>query len=433
MTIHTDIVCSLCGCLCDDLVIETEGDHVSRVEQGCPQGTLLLQKSSRARPPLARERGNSVPYDQAIDAAIRVLQESRAPLLFGMQQATTDDQRKAIELAEQLGAVIDTSGSSFTRAFVLAFQQAGLSTCTLGEVKQRGDLVIFWGADPQKSHPRLIERLCEPASEFLPRGRADRTLLAVNDQNVSADRFADPKISLAADSHGAALAAVRQLIRNPDWAPTHSDGLPLSELRDLAKRMTSCRYGVIFFGPELAAGPTAVQNIESLIRLVTELNAFTRFVARPLTQPGAEQVLTWQTGFPMAVDFQQGFPQYRPGEVSAEELLSKGEVDSCLLIGSQSASHLSTAAQGMLSRIPTIVLDPPAAEPTFEPQVHFTTAFPGLQAAGTAYRLDGVALPLRSLYSSPYPAASEVLRDLLERIRTSHKTRPDLLAERELP
>ena len=42
-------------------------------------------------------------------------------------------------------------------------------------MKNRADLVLFWGADPLATHPRHLERYAaEPAGLFVPRGRADR-------------------------------------------------------------------------------------------------------------------------------------------------------------------------------------------------------------------------------------------------------------------
>ena len=38
---------------------------------------------------------------------------------------------------------------------VMAQQVVGKVTCTLGEVRNRADLVIFWGSDPLVSHPRV--------------------------------------------------------------------------------------------------------------------------------------------------------------------------------------------------------------------------------------------------------------------------------------
>ena len=46
----------------------------------------------------------------------------------------------------------------------MALQQVGESTCTLGEVRNRADLVIVWGSDPVVTHPRHLER-------YLPKQR----------------------------------------------------------------------------------------------------------------------------------------------------------------------------------------------------------------------------------------------------------------------
>jgi len=414
MPIHTDIVCFSCGCLCDDLVVETADDQILQVTGACSLGAGLFQQF-----PVPEHGsfcdGNPVEHAAAISTAVQILQNSRAPLIFGMQSTATDGQRQAIELAETIGAVIDTAGSPLTRATMTAMQQVGMSTCTLGEVRQRADLVIFWGADPQRTHPRLIDRLCgEGPTEFLPNGRNDRTLVGVTAHQTATDVAADITISLPAAQNAAAIAALRQWLRNPDWQPEGTMAFPVKALHQLAMRMTSARYGVLFFGTDFVQGNDAVRNVTTLLQLVTELNAFTRFSARPLTNPGAEQVLTWQTGFPFAVNFQHGYPLYQPGEFSAEELLVRREVDGCILIGSNCLANFSPAALNTLQTIPTIVIDPPRITCPFTSQVRFVCAHPGVHSSGTAYRLDGVALPLRQLVNSCLPPAESILRELRE-------------------
>src|SRR4029078_4656252 len=102
-------------------------------------------------------------------------------------------------------------------------------------------------------------------------------------------------------------------------------------------------------------------NVEALLRLVADLNTFTRFTARRLRIPGdvsgADSVLCWQTGFPFAVNLSRGFPLYNPGEYTANDLLERGEVDACVLVGSEPVADLSPKAQQALKRIPTIILD----------------------------------------------------------------------------
>ena len=65
-------------------------------------------------------------------------------------------------LAETIGAVIDPAGPLLDGASGLAFQARGASTATLGDVRDRADVVVIWRADPVTTHPRLLERLRLP-------------------------------------------------------------------------------------------------------------------------------------------------------------------------------------------------------------------------------------------------------------------------------
>jgi formylmethanofuran dehydrogenase subunit B len=194
----------------------------------------------------------------------------------------------------------------------------------------------------------------------------------------------------------------------------------MDAIRDLARRMTSCRYGVVFFGLGLAQRGLGHATVEALLRLVEDLNAHTRFAARRLRVPGdvagADGVLCWQTGFAYAVNFSRGYPRYNPGEFTANELLARGEIDACLLVGSESVGLLSAAAQATLRRIPTIALDYPHIDAPSPPTVRFTTAVYGIHAPGTAYRMDEIPIPLRRLIGSPYKTDDEVLMELLKRV-----------------
>ena len=62
----------------------------------------------------------------------------------------------------------------------MAVQSVGESTATLGEIKNRSDLVIYWGSDPLVSHPRHLERLIDAPGMFVPAGRRGRHLVVVD-------------------------------------------------------------------------------------------------------------------------------------------------------------------------------------------------------------------------------------------------------------
>jgi formylmethanofuran dehydrogenase subunit B len=344
------------------------------------------------------------------------LRAARSPLIYGLSRSSTDGQRAAIALAENLGATIDTTASRCHAPSVVALQEVGEITCTLGEVKNRADLVIFWGVNPAVSHPRHMERYSLDApGRFTPNGRADRTLVVVDVKPTATSERADLFVPVKPGSDFETLTVLRRLVLGAPPDRSAADcGAPLDKLEDLARRMRSCRYGVVFFGLGLSMTGNGQHNVEALLLLVRDLNKFTRFNARRMRIPGdvtgADTVLAWQTGYPFSVNFARGYPRYNPDEFSAQEMLERGEVDACLFVGSEGAERFSSKARDFLGRIPIITLDHPTVTPSVRPTIRFTTAAYGVHRPGTAYRMDGVPIRLRAFLETEYPSDDETLQ-----------------------
>jgi formylmethanofuran dehydrogenase subunit B len=411
----SDVPCTVCGCVCDDLRVTFSGPFVTRAEGACklarPWFESLAQRTSR---PAASVDGQPTSLLHAIERAAVILDRSRAPLIWGLSRSSTAGQRAAVLLAEQIGATIDTTASVCHGPSIMAIQQVGESTSSLGEVRNRADLVVFWGADPTESHPRHFERYSvDAAGLFVPRGRADRTVIVIDSEETATSRLADVFVKIRPDADFEVIWALRQLIRGIMLPPSFDAGVSPPQLQDLASRLAGCRYGAVFFGLGLAQRGLGHKNVEALLSLVDDLNDHTRFIARRLRIPGdvtgADAVLCWLTGFPFAVNMARRFPRYNPGEYSANELLERGEVDACLLVGSEACVDLSPLAQSKIKQLPTIALDYPNACPPFEATVQITTAIYGVHARGTAYRMDEVPIPLRQLVPSALPTDDEVL------------------------
>jgi formylmethanofuran dehydrogenase subunit B len=303
----------------------------------------------------------------------------------------------------------------------MAIQQVGESACSLGEVRNRADLVIFWGADPATTHPRHFERYSVDATGlFVPRGRADRHVVVIDSEETATSRLADTFVKIPPNADFELIWAIRQLLRGIELPASFDVGVPQHELQQLATRMASCRYGAVFFGLGLAQRSIGHANVEALLRLVEDLNGFTRFTARRLRIPGdvagADAVLCWLTGFPFAVNLARGYPRYNPGEYSANELLERGEVDACLFVGSEACHDLSARARRALEQMPTIALDYPNVTPSFQATIQIATAIYGIHAPGTAYRMDEIPIPLRRLIPSSYPSDDEVLLAISNRL-----------------
>jgi hypothetical protein len=50
-----DVVCPFCGCLCDDLVVEVEGERVIGVENGCTLAQEKFMGDRRLEHPIKRQ------------------------------------------------------------------------------------------------------------------------------------------------------------------------------------------------------------------------------------------------------------------------------------------------------------------------------------------------------------------------------------------
>jgi len=291
-------------------------------------------------------------------------------------------------------------------------------------VRNRADLVIYWGCNPAQTHPRHAERYSVfPSGRNTPSGRADRTVVMVGDAGEVGSWRLDPSGSLAdlvvpvePNRSFEALQLLRRLVFDDDC------GGASSELQELARLIRQCRCGVVFFGLGLvgtglwegqARSESGHVNVQALLAFVAQLNRGRRFYARRMRLQGgisgADNVLSWQTGFPFAVDLSRGYPRYNPAEFSANAVLEGQDVDACVLVGTEAIDALSGRARSHLGSIPAIVVDHPGARPPFTPAVSFATAVYGLHAAGTIYRMDNVPLPLRQVLSSSLPTDEAVL------------------------
>ena len=197
-------------------------------------------------------------------------------------------------------------------------------------------------------------------------------------------------------------------------------GISKDVLDELVGRMKNCQFGVIFFGMGLTMTRGRHFNAGALLELTTDLNQYTHFVALPTrghgNVTGADNVVSWQTGFPFGVNFNRGYPRFNPGEFTTSDLLGRGEADALCVIASDPASNFSAKAIEHIKTIPVITLDPKPTHTSQLAKVAFTTATYGINTPGTVYRMDNVALSLRPAFDSPFPSDQMVLKAIKERV-----------------
>lgn len=401
--IKRDLVCLGCGCLCDDIVARPAvGDEQVFATDDCSLGAAWFQPLPDV--PQCIVDGQAAPVEAGLERAAELLRQSQAPLVYGLSRTTTPAQRAAVQLADRLGAVLDLETDAAFRTATIAKSRQGLVSATFGEIGNRSDLAIVWCGDLTSSHPRAAARLFRNAKviEIGKRHLPDADLI-----ELAPSQFADT------------LAVLLMLLsdkRSDVQAVEARTGQTIEFWQRLLDRMKSAKYGSLLFDGSLQTS----HNFELLFRFVRQLNEQTRFVCLAMSGPanvnGAVQVATWSTGYPFGINFAAGYPEYSPHEFQAEKLWERNEVDLTLAVACNPLDQATPAATTHLKKSSLIAIDWQATETTRHAEVAFFVGRPGGEAGETAYRLDGVPLPVRANLDPTLPTAAWVLSRLNDRI-----------------
>ena len=397
-----DATCTFCGCVCDDIDLHVQGLHIVEAKRACVLGKAWFYNHQVENRPSCLIEGKPAEIQAGIERAARILAQARYPLVYGLSDTTVESQRIAVGLADWIGGIVDTTTSVCHGPSGMAFQGVGEVTATLGEVRNRGDMIIFWGSNPAESHPRHFTRYSlMPKGLFVPHGRSDRTCVVVDVRKTKSAKAADIFLQIKPRSDFEALWTLRALAQSIELdAPQvlQQTGIELAVWQDLMARMKAARFGVIFFGMGLTMTRGKHANSEAILALTRDMNKYTRFVCKPNrghgNVSGADNVVAWRTGYPFGVNLARGYPRFNPGEYTAADVLARGEADAALIVASDPLANFSQPAREHLARIPYVALDPKETPTTRGAAVAFTVAAYGINVPGTVYRMDDVPIPL---------------------------------------
>ncbi len=474
MSIVESVTCPICGCLCDDIELTVEKNEVVKVRNGCAicESKFLGYKGHhRIKTPLMRKDGKLVPVsmDEAVHAAAEILANANYPILYGWSSTSSEAQRVGVELTEEVGGIMDNTAVVCHGPSILGVQEVGIPTCTLGQIRHRADLIIYWGCDPWSAHPRHLERYTsftegrfensqwksymqklkaqagqkklesaarieigsthpKPQTCTLPgmpqsMNKSGRKLIVVDVRKSMSAEMADYFIQVQPNKDYELMQALRVLITDGELDVHSVAGVPVEYLKDVANALVNCEFGVIFFGMGLTQTAGKFRNIEIAIQLVRDLNSRTKFTIMPMrghfNVTGANIVSAWQSGYPYGVDFSMGYPRYNPGETTCMDVLLREENDASLVIASDPGANFPKKAVENMIKHPLIVIDPHMNATSMLGDIVFPSAFVGIEVEGTAYRMDHVPLPLKKVVEPPKGVFSdeEILTRILNEVR----------------
>ncbi len=384
-------VCAGCGLLCD-VEVQVDGRRIIGVAGQCAHAARWF--GDGATPDRILVDGTAAPFDTAIRTAGALLSDAHgAVAVYAGPGLTIEALRPVVALADQLEAGIETATSRAAAAGIVAAQRRGRAASTIGEIRNRADVVLLWGVSLDAS-PCLGPRLLDPVGTHVAGGRKARRVIAVSIGDDGGKAGADQHLALDPAAELRSLVELRAAV----VAPATMSG-PVAEL---GKQLSAGRYVAIIASGEDGDPRRPAQRAEALVALAQALNAPTRATLVTLrageNRNGAEAILTWQTGYPFAVSFRSGVPRYRP---EARDPLPAGQT--VLVAGDWRA--LADAAQASLAGRDVVVVGPGASDAPFGPRVAIDTGRAGIHEGGTVYRTDDIPLQVVAVVDAARTAA----------------------------
>lgn len=406
-------VCTGCGLLCDDIEVESEKNVINKVYTACRVGVAHMKEARSEENFLVDNK----PVDEAtaISEAVSILKNAKNPLIFGLGNSSDETQKLAIELAKKTNATLDDTSSFSLGSLVEALIQDKLKTCTLDDVRNKADVIIYWGTDPSDSHPRHLSK-----HSYFPRGsekqrgwEEERTAIAIDVRKSHTAKICGNyffQIPPGGDTEfiDALIAALSGKL------PKTSYNYPPKKILELANILKGAKFGVIFAGLGLIY---SLEKLEPIFRLMKALNEKANFHLVPMVEQyntrGFNENLFAETGYVNSVKFENGVVKHGP-EYSIVESLKAKTVDAALIIGSDPMSILPRSIAKNLLEIPVISIDHCETPTSKHSKVYINSTISGVESGGSATRMDGTRVSFKPVFETAHLSDAAILRKIME-------------------
>lgn len=414
---YTDVPCPFCGLLCDDLVIQNNEGVITAEKNACPKAVKEFNRSVTANKP--KINGKNATLEDAIKTAAAILKQSKQPLFAGLG-TDVNGMRSVMDIADQTRGVVDHMQGARAAHNFKVLQDRGWINTTLMEVKNRADLIILAGTDTS-AFPRFFERMIQNKNSLFSKNLENRLVIYLGDSSAVA-KLTDSnglkirQLKCKISQVGEVLAATNSLIAGAKLQAKKVAGVRIQDIVKLAEQMKIATYGVIVWSTADLNWEHADLTVQSICRLVEELNKTTRFAGLPLdgSEGGttAASVCAWQSGYPLRTSFGRGHPEHDTLRFAADNILARNEADALVWI-----SSISAGIQPPATDIPTIALTEPEMQFKQTPAVHIPVGTPGIDHTGYMIRCDNVVShSLHQLQESDLPRVSLVLNSIQQAI-----------------
>ncbi|MBN2150551.1 MAG: hypothetical protein JW839_03790 [Candidatus Lokiarchaeota archaeon] len=398
------MTCTGCALLCDDISVDVQLGKILAVHNACLRGSKKILPSG-AKPllnaPLVGGKGAS--FDDALAEAARILKGARKVVIAGGTHVTNEAIAGLVNLATKIGASLAVPDFDVHQQLTTSIKKNGIEFFTLGEAVNNADLIVFWAANPVDLAPKLLVRTVFARGRYRQSGKEVKKLAVIDDYPSPTMERADIKILVDDQNHAGVLDSMSSGLAGQKVSD------PLTN--DLVEAFKTSEYCTLFVGEGILNRQFLHGHpgfLDGLLRFVRASNEKRRVALLPLfyswNAAGVLHELASAAGNFECFDVLDLPSHVEDGDV----ILAFGSD-----IVSKCAGNAALAASG----VPVIAVDFKRTPTTDAARVVLPPSISGIESGGTATRLDGTSLVLRTPLQEPDGKKSdaEILAELLGR------------------
>ncbi len=400
------VTCTGCALLCDDIEVVVENNRIKEIRNACRRGAARMKGCvNRLAPSVAQKPTD---FENALKNAVAILQDAKSPMLFGWSNSTCEAQLKGIQLAKKMSAIMDDTSSFCQGLLIERILQKKFRTCTLDNIRNKADVLVYWGSDAQDSQPRHLSRFSYfPRGESRQRGyEEDRIAIAIDVRDSNTAKICKGhfyRIPLKGDREFIIALMDALSGKVPAYEP--------KKMLELAAILKKAEFGAIFVG--LGLTYSIKDDFDILIALADKLPNFNIIpMVGHYNMRGFNEALFRETGFVNRVKFEGKINH--DTKYSFVEALRNKSIDALLVVGSDPLSSLPRSVIPHLANIPVICIDPCVTLTSTIAAVAIPCAVSGVETGGSAVRMDGNKVELSKCIESNYLNDKEILARLME-------------------
>ena len=353
--------------------------------------------------------GKKINITKAISSLSSLLKKSKATLFAGMG-TDIKGTKATLKIADKFKCIIDHfSGDSYVKN-IKSIQEEGGFFLTLSELKNRSDTIIIIQSSNDEL-PRLFEKYI--FSKKTINNLKKRNLVFIGNKAPqfiykNKKKFNFDHLKLNSINLLNFISSLRNSIKSD-----------ISEIKDkkilsLLKLFKQTNYGSILWSIKELDNNISDLIVTEINLLIQDLNKFTRFAG--LSISGSEhittvnEVLLWQTGFPIRTSFEQGFPVHDINQFSTKRLIDKKEIELVIWINSFNEKKII-----INKKIKTVLIGIPSHPQKKDVDIFIPVGTPGLDHNSHLLRIDKVvSLPLKKIRNISLPSVDYVLNKMGE-------------------